>query len=288
MQNAGKRRRQKAFTLIELIVAIGLMIILVGAVAMIFYRCVEVFKVAEARTIIYTNARAACDKIAQDLAGTLPITPNALTTAQLQHFRMGSGPPPSDALVGRDSSWMPNYAPATDSLPLTLGSDWMVFNTVTSFDGVVQVVRVSYFLTLDPDPAKRTAARTTRPIYVLWRMVRKTTTGGGLTARTSPIEVPALMTTGSPPVPVPGLPSDMCHYVAQFRLDWSPPAGASPAAPQSGYHAVETQSFESDAQSQATRYLPTSIRIRMRLIEDSQERQERLITRVIWLPMGGS
>lgn len=285
MPRPRNRRSQQGFTLIELIVAIGLMIILVGAVAMIFYRCVEVFKVAEARTIIYTNARAACDKIAQDLAGTLPIAANTPTNAQLQHFRMGSGPPPSDALVGRDSSWMPNYPPAVDSLPLTLGSDWMVFNSVTSFNGVIQVVRVSYFLTLDPDPEKRVAARTTRPIYVLWKMVRQTVTAGGTTARTTPIETPVFMTTGAPPVNVQ--PADLCHYVAQFRLDWSPPVGGMPAAPANGFHPVETQPYESDTQPQATRYLPTSIRVRMRLIEDSQERQERLITRVIWLPMGG-
>ncbi|HNZ85475.1 MAG: prepilin-type N-terminal cleavage/methylation domain-containing protein [Planctomycetes bacterium] len=68
----------KGFTLVELMVAIGLMVLLMGVVVTIFSSSSEVMALAEAKMGIYQNARAAFDLMARDITnmtGT-PLAPN--------------------------------------------------------------------------------------------------------------------------------------------------------------------------------------------------------------------
>lgn len=66
MQKYSKQSR--GFTLVELLVAVALMVILVGAVVMVFTQSSQVISVSEAQMEVYQNARAAMEIIARDLA----------------------------------------------------------------------------------------------------------------------------------------------------------------------------------------------------------------------------
>ncbi|WP_372371517.1 PilW family protein [Candidatus Uabimicrobium sp. HlEnr_7] len=73
-----RRRQQKGFTLIELLVAVSLMIILMGAIVLIFSRSTQLFNLSEANMNIFQNARVAFDLMSKELAssrGNLQINP---------------------------------------------------------------------------------------------------------------------------------------------------------------------------------------------------------------------
>lgn len=80
-----RRRLQKGFTLIELLVAVSLMLILMGAIVIIFSRSTQLFNLSEANMNIFQNARVAFDLMAKELAssrGNLQITPTTATPAE--------------------------------------------------------------------------------------------------------------------------------------------------------------------------------------------------------------
>ncbi len=60
-------RQDKAFTLLELLVSISLMLILVGAAISIFITSTNILSSSESRMMIYLNATASFDIIAKDL-----------------------------------------------------------------------------------------------------------------------------------------------------------------------------------------------------------------------------
>src|ERR1041384_980384 len=64
-----RRRADAAFTLIELLISIALMMILIVAVTMIFVNTTETVALQEARMTVYTNARYALDIMENDLLG---------------------------------------------------------------------------------------------------------------------------------------------------------------------------------------------------------------------------
>lgn len=59
--------RHPGFTLIELMVSVALMLILVGAVIMIFKDSSEVFSMSDAKMSVYQNGRVALDLMAREL-----------------------------------------------------------------------------------------------------------------------------------------------------------------------------------------------------------------------------
>src|SRR5688572_13971998 len=69
MKRTTRRRPEAAFTLIELLISIALMMILIVAVTMIFVNTTETVAVQEARMTVYTNARYALDIMENDLLG---------------------------------------------------------------------------------------------------------------------------------------------------------------------------------------------------------------------------
>ncbi|BBM88136.1 PilW family protein [Candidatus Uabimicrobium amorphum] len=80
-----RRKLQKGFTLIELLVAVSLMLILMGAIVIIFSRSTQLFNLSEANMNIFQNARVAFDLMAKELAssrGNLQINPTQATPAE--------------------------------------------------------------------------------------------------------------------------------------------------------------------------------------------------------------
>jgi prepilin-type N-terminal cleavage/methylation domain-containing protein len=61
------KKTKTGFTLIELMVSVALMLVLVGAVVMVFNHTSTVFNVSEAKMSIYQNARAALELMAREL-----------------------------------------------------------------------------------------------------------------------------------------------------------------------------------------------------------------------------
>ncbi|MFC1587628.1 PilW family protein [Planctomycetota bacterium] len=73
-------KHSTGFTLVELMVAVGLMVILIGSVVFVFAQTSTIFRQSGARMEIYQNARISIDKIEESLVAALPISdPN-------QHF----------------------------------------------------------------------------------------------------------------------------------------------------------------------------------------------------------
>ena len=81
------KSRQQAFTLIELLISVVLMMILVGAVVMVFMHSSEVVTLAEAKTEVYQNARVIFDTIGRDLAS---IQANNTPTLYLYSASLGT------------------------------------------------------------------------------------------------------------------------------------------------------------------------------------------------------
>src|SRR5262245_45350790 len=99
-------RRDAGFTLIELLIAVALMVLLLGAVTMIFAGTTETVAVQEARMTVFTNARYAIDIMENDLLGCLSFNP--------PHQAPPAGgapqqpPPPSPLPVVYQAVWMEN------------------------------------------------------------------------------------------------------------------------------------------------------------------------------------
>src|SRR5258705_13625244 len=73
-----RRRSEEAFTLIELLISIALMMILMVAITMIFVTTTDTVAVQEARMTVYTNARYALDIMENDLLGAFGLNEPAI------------------------------------------------------------------------------------------------------------------------------------------------------------------------------------------------------------------
>ena len=121
-------KRQPGFTLIELMVSVALMLILVGAVIMVFSSSSEVFTAAEAKMSIHQNARVAMELMARELASATTdiVDPTFIDTTN------GFGTPP-----GSGSESDPNVRPNANRMWITTPSTTadqriMFFTTTTS------------------------------------------------------------------------------------------------------------------------------------------------------------
>ncbi len=59
--------KKHGFTLVELLVSVALMLILVGAVIMIFQNSSEVFSISDAKIFVYQNGRAALELMSREI-----------------------------------------------------------------------------------------------------------------------------------------------------------------------------------------------------------------------------
>lgn len=297
---------RQGFTLLELMVAIGLMIILMTAVALIFGRASALFKVSEARQMVYQNARAACDMLATDLANALPVEGGQ------QRFYLANG------IADNDN----NYVPSQDD-NIDKQADVVQFIALTSApslsgtgDPELRTVCITYYMRPDTDPELSfeggvpKTQRTRRNLYVLRRLVRNVSSG-------APVPDDATVFASATFSTVPdGLPpesgyqdgllncppagggncgeiGDLCHYVLSFNIEvqYQPPP---PPVKPFQYWQLDDPSSDNAYQVPGTYPLgdvvgelkpPSKIRIALRIVEGAAELQERVIIRDIWLPM---
>ncbi|MDQ7780800.1 MAG: prepilin-type N-terminal cleavage/methylation domain-containing protein [Planctomycetota bacterium] len=301
MQTCRRSRRTLGFTLIELLVATALMVILVTAIAMIFHHTTDVVKVSEARILVYSNARAALDWLHKDLSGCLPVGGGQQRFGLAQNFTPSNGGSASNG-NGENMQASPTTPRATDAI---------IFNATTMVAGSVQAMRILYCLDQDYDWSTQTGGtvgvaagvKTTRPVYSLVRRVYQLSATWGGSFVPAPIDpiVPA-------PTPYPSnAPVErgaLCEYVVSFNIEVLSRQGtfAAPGAvqttryfqlDQSGHPYVNSSAninamptyYIGAPTGMAGQCLPRAIRVTLRVVDGSAERTERLIPRVIWIPM---
>jgi prepilin-type N-terminal cleavage/methylation domain-containing protein len=298
-------KKNSGFTLMELLVAVGLMVILMTAIVTIFYRATDVMKINDARISIYENARSAMDILENDVKNSVPV----------------SG--------GQQRMYIANFArPVAGSVPAGSNSDgaadYIGMVTVTTAPAgagptstrELKTVYVEYFLTTDDDAETSftskgytSAQRSQRRIFVLKRRI------WGLPAKISTLQVqqtvgvpifnamPGPLTVTSmmlPPGPSPATMTliedgDLCHWIVSFNIEclvYNPAAAPGPTNPkyyemdEAGTPYVKGIMPLGDAVG-VEPVTPRKMRISLRVIEGAGERQERLIEREIWVPLGG-
>lgn len=293
----------------ELLVAVGLMVILMTAIVLIFHRSTDVMKIQGARIDIYENARAAQDIFCNDMQNAIP----------------SSG--------GQQRMWIANYArPASAPVPIgnnTDGAaDYVGVVTVTTCPAgsgatatrELKTVYAEYFLTNDDDAETSftgkgytKAQRSQRRIFVLkrrlWALPTLITTlqiqqisaipilSTPLTSPTGPLTVTNNMT---PPGPSPATmtlieDADLCHWIVSFNIECYHYIAASAPGPlnpkyyelnESGNPYVAAVMPLGDLPGSEP-VIPRKLRMSLRVIEGAAERQERLLQREVWLPLGG-
>jgi hypothetical protein len=159
-----RRRVQSAFTLIELLISIALMMILMVAITMIFVNTTETVAVQEARMTVYTNARYALDIMENDLLGAFglnePATPGGagsgrpsggatyIPTEHIpQSFWMDNGELPRAPVAETAIGELPRLNGSADpKAHMERAGDAMGFRTVTTVGDTVQTCEVTYLL----------------------------------------------------------------------------------------------------------------------------------------------
>lgn len=257
------RRTEAGFTLIELLIAMILMLIILAAIAFVFAQTTETVNISEARIEVYDRARKAIDTLETDLLGCLPFN-------GAQRFILDNGYSSTGGAItyGSTGSWDPHIGNAADRL---------IFRSVTSVGDTIQQVEVTYELLPYGDPTKKQGYRTNRPLYVLTRKLR------GPNPTTANVYDQPVKTSAGVTIP----DEELCHFVLSFnieyfanngrfsQLDPSPCPAGDPLGDGLGTN-----------DTGANPYRIPYIRVTVVIVDDVGERQERVIPRVIWIPMG--
>ncbi len=297
-------RRRGGFTLVELMISVALMVILLGAVTLIFIQTTDTVAISEARMSVYTNTRYGLDMMANDLMSCV-----SFNSGQ-QEFTMENGrtgAPGSSPVYGVTGGHIGTAA------------DRISYICTTTVGDTLQTCKVTYELmpgnmALDDmgnpvagDESHRETAITRRGLFTLIRRVR----------------VPDPNAPPPPPGQLPRydrMPKDragntirdteLCHYVLSFNLEYfannqnfsqlepSPfqPEGRDPAADPLGNGKGNNDVNPVPGPGpggpggggpvQTTALRIPYIRATIVIVEDTAERQERSIQKAMWIPVG--
>ena len=226
------------FTLIELMITVGLMAFIMTLVAAIFSQTSSVVTIGSDRLTIYSSARAAMDILVTDINGCLPIE------SERQKFTLKEDKDKEDVAGARDS---------------------ISFCAVALVKQQPVSAQISYYLVEDTDPSildeqgksgRSTTTKTKRQLYILRREARD-------------FDGKELDTVA------------LCHYVLSFNIEIYDRASRSykQLSEVSNEYPIGDKTPENEK-------LPLGLRVTIRVIANAAERQERIISRVIWIPMG--
>ncbi|MBI3270872.1 MAG: hypothetical protein HYZ53_17860 [Planctomycetes bacterium] len=321
-------RRVGAFTLIELMVSIGLSTLMVGTVALILTGSSQIAETASARLSIYANARTLIEIIERDLAGVAPLTQGQRfilenfdgdTTQPLPNTEgLSWRSPAGDRLQFRAN--IPIHDPLGVGAPDRMDNRW------------IQKVHILYRLVPDSDPAVNEVAtnfatsRTVgfdnntgnprlRWLFVLRRLVYRIPqvnpnfqpTLAGYANGFAPFVPPPLVPgPGNPPPNVtvtandgllttgpqdPNLlvldSGDIGQYILSMNIEalWARPTGGvggnEPVFRVANFLPPGYSSPIDDPQNET---LPYALRFTFRMTDGAPERQERILSRVFFLP----
>jgi prepilin-type N-terminal cleavage/methylation domain-containing protein len=297
------RGRARGFTLIELLIAVALMCILLAAVTMIFAGTTETVATQEARMTCYANARYALDIMENDLMGCYgvnsgqPIKPLPKEGYQL--------PPLPTSKGGAQRFWMENGVLVNPGMNPSYNlpgghtdkaGDRICFRTTTGVGTSLQTVEVTYYLmpgnmALDQqgnptngDQSHKQTVRTQRGLYTLVRKIMTHDPKDPDPTRYTLVPTVKDPATGSM-IQAPA--EELCHYVVGFnieyfaqnqtysQLDPSPCPSSNPI----------TDQVDSQGNPMGPQYRIPSLRVTLDIVEDVGERQERIIQKVMAIPM---
>lgn len=297
-----KLRRNAGFTLMELLVAVGLMVILMTAIVMIFYRSTDVMKINDARIQIYENARSSVDLLANDIQNALPVDGGQQRLWMENFTRPAVGPVP----VGDNMDGALDYIGMVTVATAPAGSG------VTSRE--LRTVYVEYFMMNDDDSETsftgagyNQTQRSQRNIYVLKRRLWTISTAAALTKLTTqqkssiplftPMPSPAPLGPGSGSAPDFLLieEGDLCHWVLSFNIEayWDDtPVDPNGPGKYSELDEGSPMPFQKSIMPVGDTIpgdpgFPRKFRITLRVSEGAGERQERIFQREVWAPLGG-
>lgn len=275
--------RVSGFTLVELLVAIGLMMILVTVMAQIFAGAQGVTSTSLARTDLFGNARQSFEIMARDLSGILPKQGgNQRFWLSNQNSNPGNG------------HGERNFD-GTSQSPGRGARDRVAANTVTCERGMPpRGLVVKYCLSEDLDPTLGEqgvyqTTRTHRVIHTLRRMIWE------LRNPPLPSELNNDLDRLNDP-PARPIIADLCHYVLSMNIEvLYDPNSADQTAPRY-YQLTDNTPYRAGSNLTTLPYplgdgnpsteptLPPAIRITLRIVESAKEIQERVVSRVIWIP----
>ena len=293
--DAPRARRDGAFTLIELLISLALMMILLMAIVLVFTRTTELVAIQEARTTVYTNARYALDTMENDLLGALPLDWAPLPIPGVEGKPVNE---PSQIF------WMENgYISAAGLEPqmnvsgghMDKAGDSISFRSTTTVGDTLQTVQVTYMLIpsnkvldasgsgklLTGDQSHKETARSQRGLFTLVRQVR-----GPDPDKPNLWRMPVMIKEKGSSTQTVVPDQELCHYVISFNLEYlannmtfsqldpSPCPSSDPLGDRNGAN---------DAVNTALR-IP-AIRATLVITEDTAERQERTIQKVMQIPI---
>jgi prepilin-type N-terminal cleavage/methylation domain-containing protein len=234
MMSSKKRPSQKAFTLVELLVAMALGVILTGAIVFIFVQSSKIFTDMDAKVAVYNYARTAFDVVERDLSNTtktadMEFFQDSETSGLPGHYDKRNGDPESIAVVGEDgkshflfdSTEKYIYAMTLHQPPeykdfagVKHRHDSIYFRTVTSIGGQTKPVLVEYSLDY-----KRKSDGSLRALPVLirrhWTITKVDNTGLG--------GAPAISLNGNGG-PLVGknepIVTELCLYVTDVKFEF--------------------------------------------------------------------
>lgn len=224
----------------ELLVAIGLMLLVMSVISMIFSQSSSTYRDTQERLLIYDAASFALDCLDVDLKGCLPLEEGN------QNFILEN--------LGSDDE---------DA------QDKITFTSTVAVSGKMQTGQVMYYLEPDTDPSILTpegeplgeTSRTKRPLYALRREF--TSMSGTDTAI-----------------------SDLCHYVLSFNIEYfdSSTNKYRQISDTSGTEDIFLWPIgDNNPQGEAVH---KGLRVTLVVVAGGGEHQERVIPKVIWLPLG--
>ncbi len=231
------------FTLLELLVAVGLMMLIMGIVSMIFSQGSKTFQDTQERLLIYDSASFAVNSLDTDLKGCLPIEEGK------QVFTL------SEDTSGADTE---------------KAKDKISFVATVPLNGKSRTGSVTYRLEPDTDlsllsqdgkPVNETV-RTKRPLYVLRREVYELGTNTLLSQL------------------------DLCHYIISFNIEYYDTASKK-------FRQISDLSEPKDKfkwpigdKDPEGEVLHSGLRVTLIVVASGGEHQERVIPKVMWLPLG--
>jgi prepilin-type N-terminal cleavage/methylation domain-containing protein len=279
-----KNLRRTGFTLIELLISIILMLILLSAITLIFMRTTETVAIAQARMSVYTNARYALDIMENDLLGTVSFNGG-------QRFCMENG-------KTNGPGAMPTYGVTGNHF--ATAADRFVFRATTTVANTVQTAEITYELipgnmALGPsgaivagDPQRGATMRNApyRPLFTLIRRARVANPTNPSVYDQIPVD-----SFGNP-----ANDTELCYYVTSFNLEYyannmtfsqlEPSYFTQAAAGGGAYDPLGNGAGGNDGFGGGTALRVPYVRVTMTIVDDIGERQERTISKAMWIPMG--
>ncbi|MBI4614226.1 MAG: prepilin-type N-terminal cleavage/methylation domain-containing protein [Planctomycetes bacterium] len=291
------------FTLMELLVAVGLMVILITAVVVVFIKSTQVFRTAESLMEIFQNARAAVGTVSREVAGAFPLDSNN------QEFIIYN-PRNGDAI-----DWTRTVAGVDYTRPFLVvitQTAWVDNSDPGNPQRVVGAAKVIYRLRKDPTGIQRFKSRTITMERALLKAEKRFNPGPATTAAELDQIDPELAAQqidgrsgGTLKITV-----DECRYIRyqedngnrgslHFEFFYVDPADgnasnrffAEPGKNWPHYPVAVTPPnpihFHLNHANVIYRKLPMGIRVKMQVVDD-KENQVRTVAREIWIPAARS